>query len=169
MKSNLNKAEFKKRLTELTSKEKDLYFFTPYNSSGTPFCGTYDESTFELTRNSFWRATKTITIKGEYKELDKNATEVTYEVGWTKFMTNLFIAFISIAFVGINTVILINRDNFGFPLQSVLLTFNGFLIFGCIWVRGVNWVLKKIVNQRFKVEFEIGVEDEWEKLASSNV
>ena len=72
--------------------------------------------------------------------------------------------FISVAFIGFNAII-ITREGLGFSMQSTLLTFNGFLIFACLWVKAVNWVLKKIVNQRFKEEFEIGVEDEWEKLA----
>lgn len=78
MKSNLNRTEFKKRLAELTSKEKNFYFFTSYNFNGTPFCGVHDDKTFELTRNSFWQHVKAITIKGQYKQLDKDSTEVTY-------------------------------------------------------------------------------------------
>src|SRR5688572_12351414 len=83
MKSNLNKTEFKKRLTEIASAEKEFYLI-PYNFSGTPFCGTYDDSKFELTRNSLFIHVKAITIKGEYKELGNSSTKVLYTVGWTK-------------------------------------------------------------------------------------
>jgi hypothetical protein len=167
MKSNLNKREFKRRLTELTSKEKDFYLFTSYNSSGTPFCGDYNDKTFELTRNSFWRHVKNIVIKGEYKEWDKNSTEVTYTVGWTKFMKTLFIVFPILTFIGLNTVLIVISKNSDYSLLS-LLAINGFLAFGCLWVAIVNWTTKRIVDQRFKQEFEIGQEDEWEKLAASS-
>jgi hypothetical protein len=167
MKSNLKKTEFKKRLTELTSKEKDFSLFTSYNSSGTPFCGTYDDKTFELTRNSFWRHVKAIVIKGEYKEFDNNSTEVIYTIGVTKFMRNLTIVFACFSFILFNTVIIVNGDNFKEPFLSVILTINGFIIFAGLWGLTINFLTKRIVNQRFKEEFEIGVVDEWEKLAAS--
>jgi len=50
--------------------------------------------------------------------------------------------------------------------MTLFLTLNGFLIFGCLWVLTINWITKRIINQRFRDEFEIGMEDEWEKLAS---
>lgn len=155
MKSNLNLLAFKKRLTALTSEEKGFYFITPYNPSGTPFCGTYNESSFELTRNSFWTHAKAFVIKGEYKSFDHKSTEVTYEIGWRKFMRNLFIVFNVLAFIGINTVAIVNTENFDTSLLSILLTLNGFLIVGNLWVFMTNWVTKRIINQRFKEEFEI--------------
>lgn len=169
MKSNLNLTEFKRRLTELTSEEKGFYFITPYNFSGTPFCGTHDEQTFELTRNSFWQHVKAVVVKGEYKRLDDNSTEVTYDIGWTRFMRNLFIVLNSLVFIGINTFVIINRDLFDIPRLYVLLTLSGFWVSGNLFVLTVNWVTKKTVDQRFREEFEIGVEDEWVKLANSIV
>ncbi len=166
MKSNLNKKEFKRRLTELTSKEKDFYFITSYNSSGTMFCGTHDDQTFELTRNSFWRHVKVIIIKGEYKDADNNLTEVTYEVGLSKFTRNFLFVFAGLVFVAVNIFFLVVRDKVD---PSVFLTINGFLAFGCLWGLTINWMTKKIVNQRFKEAFEIGIEEEWEKLARSNI
>lgn len=112
---------------------------------------------------------KAVVVKGEYKRLDDNSTEVTYKIGWTKFMKNLSILFNVLAFIGINAVIAINSDNFDTPLLPIVLTLNGFLVFGNLWVLTVNWVTKRIVDQRFKDEFEIDVEDEWEKLAKSIV
>lgn len=169
MRSNLNIKEFKKRLTELISEEKGLYLLTPYNSSGKPFCGTFDEKKFELTRNSFWIHVKAIVIKGEYRNLDNKWTDISYEIGWTKFMRNLFIAFNGIVFIGFNTFIILNVNHFDTRLLSILLPVNGVLVFANIWVLTVNWLTKKIVNQRFKEEFEIDVEDEWEKLAKRTV
>ena len=157
MKSNLNKKEFQRRLTELTSKEKDFYFITSYNSSGTPFCGTHDDKTFELTRNSFWRHFKTVIIKGEYKDADNNSTEVTYEVGLSKFARNFSLVFAGLIFVGLNIFLLVIRDKVKI---SLFLTVNGFLAFGCLLGLTINWVTKKIVNQRFEEEFEIGIKNE---------
>jgi hypothetical protein len=168
MKSNLNKKEFKKRLVELTSEEKGIFLFTPYNSASTPFCGTYDDSTFELTRNSFWSHVKTLIIKGEYKELDENSTEVTYHIGSSRLNRIWVITAASIAVLGLNTIVVANWSNSDVFL-STLLGLNGFMLFAALWGITINWITKKIVNQRFKEEFEIGVEDEWERLAGTNV
>ena len=164
MKSNLNKEQFQRRLTALTSKDKEIFFITPYNSSGTPFCGTYDDTTFELTRNSILVATKTIKIKGEYKKLNEDSTEVFYKVGWTNFAKNLFIVIIGLAFVGGNIALMLAGNYLGFSFVTMFLTLNGLLIFICFWVMTINWIIGKIVNQRFKEEFEIEIENEWEKL-----
>ena len=51
---------------------------------------------------------------------------------------------------------------------GMLLTINGFMIFAGLWGLTINWLTKRIVNKRFKEEFEIGVVDEWEKLAASS-
>lgn len=167
MKSNLGIEEFKTRLKELTSDEKTFYLFTPYNSSGTPFCGRFDEKTFELTKNSYLTPIKTIVIKGEYTGLGDHSTEVTYEIGRTALMKKLFIAFNIIAFIGINAIILLNGDNVSYSLLSIILTLNGFLILGNLVTYFLNWIIIRIVNQRFRDEFQIGIEDEWEKLANS--
>ena len=144
MKSNLSKDEFKKRLTELTTPGKDFYLITPYDFSGKPFCGTYDDAKFELTRNSFWRHPIAIQIKGEYKKSDNNSTEVIYELGWTKFMRSFFIVFNCIAFIGINVFIIANRNNFDPSLFSIILTINGLLVFANLWGLALNWVTKKM-------------------------
>lgn len=155
MKSNLNKQDFKKRLAELTSKEDDFYFFTPYKFSGEPFCGAFDDDTFELTRNSFWRHVRAVVIKGEYKALDENSCEVTYTIGLTRFMRNAAIVIFSFAFVLFNAVIFINRNSFHDPFLSILFTINGVFIFSGLLVFTMNGLSKRIVNQRFKEEFEI--------------
>ncbi|HND86136.1 MAG TPA: hypothetical protein PLU50_10025 [Pseudobdellovibrionaceae bacterium] len=166
MKSTLSQADFRKRLAQLTSKEKDIYFFTSYNWSGTPFCGKYDDNTFELTRNSHWGHVKAITIKGEYKGLDNNATEVIYTIGFTRFTRNMMVVFVCLAFIMFNTAIFYHRDTLKESLLSVFLTLNGILIFGGLWGLLMNWLAKRAINQRFKEEFEIGVVDEWERLAA---
>ena len=109
MKSSLNKTEFKGQLTELTTPGKDFYFISPYDFSGKPFCGKHDDTTFELTKNSFWKHVLAIQIKGEYKTADNNSTEVTYELGWTNLMKGFFIIFNCLAFIGINIFIFVNR------------------------------------------------------------
>jgi hypothetical protein len=166
MKSDLDYKELKRLLTELTTKEKDFYLFTPYNSSGTPFCGTFDDSTFDLTRNSFWRHVKLIQIKGKYRHDDNGSTIVDYSIGQSKFMRTFSIVFFCAVFVAINIFLFVFRDKVEY---SVFFALNGFLGFGLLWAYGINWVTRRIVNQRFKDEFKIGVEDEWEKLANSIV
>lgn len=155
MKSNLNKQDFKKRLAELTSKEDDFYFFTPYKFSGKPFCGAFDDDTFELTRNSFWRHVKAVVIKGEYKSLDENSCEVTYTIGLTRFMRNSGIVIFCFALVLFNLIIFINRNSFYASFLSTLLTINGFYIFSGLVAFTMNELSKRVVNQRFKEEFEI--------------
>lgn len=163
MKSNLNKQDFKKRLAELTSKEDDFYFFTPYKFSGEPFCGAFDDDTFELTRNSFWRHVKAVVIKGEYKALDENSCEVTYTIGLTRFMRNSGIVIFCFFLVLFNAAIFINQASFHNPLLPNLLLVNGLIIFVGLWAFTINWVTKRIVSQRFKEEFEIDVVNEWER------
>ncbi|HQQ97091.1 MAG TPA: hypothetical protein PLX35_07495 [Cyclobacteriaceae bacterium] len=166
MKSELNHKEFKRRLTDLTSKKEHFWWFTPYNSSGTPFCGTYDDSTFDLTLNSFWGPMRQFEIIGRYREADNGSTEIEYTIGRSKFMrTFLTIAF-TIIFTAFNTVLIVFWDKVEY---SGFFTLNGFLGFGVLWSCGINWVTKRIVNQRFKDEFEIGVEDKFEKLANGIV
>jgi hypothetical protein len=69
MRSNLNRAEFKRRLADLTSEEKGIYLTTPYDFSKRPFSGTFDDATFLLTRNSVWKHVKAIEISGDIKRL----------------------------------------------------------------------------------------------------
>ncbi len=126
MKSNLTKQEFKKRLKELTSSDEGFYLLTPYNLSGTPFCGTFNGRTFELTRNSHWRHVKNIIIKGEYGDSDKHSTKVTYEVGLSKTMKNLMKGFLIFSIILFNGFVLYSSDHFNL---SIFLTINGFIIF----------------------------------------
>ena len=165
MKSNLNITEFKKRLVELTTQGKDFYFFTPYDFSGKPFCGTHDDTTFKLSRNSFWRHVIVIEIKGEYKQSDLNTTEVNCKVGLSQFIRNLTFVLVGLFFIGINIFFFfIEREPFG-----TIMAINLFFIFACLWGLSVNWITTKIVNQRFKKEFEIGVKDEWSNHSDSLV
>lgn len=160
MKSNLNINDFRNRLKELTSEEKASYIVTPYNSSKTPFCGTFDDTTFELTRNSIWRFIKGIVIEGQYKASDNDFTEVEYQLGRTRFTRNIFIAVNCLGFLGFNTFIFINQNRLELPLHSILLTINGCLILGNLWALICYCILKKMINQRFREEFEIGIADE---------
>jgi hypothetical protein len=128
MKSELDYKEFKRRLTELTSKEKDFYLLTPYNSSGTPFCGTFDDSTFDLTRNSFWRHVKALQIKGEYRQVDNGSTEVNYTIGQSKFMRTFSISFFCAVIVAINTFLIVFRDKVEYSAFFCAEWFSGFWI-----------------------------------------
>src|SRR5260221_8288237 len=145
MKSDLTKTEFKQRLAELTSKEKTLF-----NFSRKPFCGTFDGSTFDLARNSFWPHVKTIRIRGEYIKIGYNATEVIYEIGVSKSFQFLALLFFGSTFIGINIILIASKAN-----ASAIFTFSGFWIFAGLWYKGLNWMSTKVVNQRFQTEFEI--------------
>ncbi len=164
MKSNLSKTEFKGRLQELTSSERTFFFLPPFNFSRTPFCGTFDDSKFDLTRNSFWTHVKGIEIKGEYLQADEKTTEVSYTIGISKFIKLFSWIILGLTIIGSNTILLVFSAE---TPTSVYLTVNGFFVFGYLWFRAVNWITTKIVNQRFQLEFEIGIEDEWERLANS--
>ena len=164
MKSNLNLTDFKKRLAQLTSKEKDFFLVTPYNFSGTPFCGSFDDKTFELTRNSFWIHVKAIEIRGNYQQADNKTTEVIYTIGISNFFRHFSWTTFGLGIIVFNTILFFFRDKIA---MSGFVTINGFYIFAYLWLRTVNWITTKIVNQRFKNEFEIEIEDEWEKLSTS--
>jgi hypothetical protein len=164
MKSDLNVIEFKKRLAELTVPEKHVWLFSPFESSGKPFCGTFDDSTFELTRNSFWTHVKAIVVKGEYKQLDSNSTEVRYTVGLSKFVRIYSIILLCIVLTTIFFHVIKDRLH-----VSIFFPVMGFIGLMILLQQGVSWITKKIVGQRFNEEFEIDVEDEWEKLANDIV
>ncbi|GHN01801.1 hypothetical protein WSM22_32900 [Cytophagales bacterium WSM2-2] len=150
MKSNLTKKEFKRRLTELTSPEKNFNILTSYNFSGTPFCGRFNDSTFELTRNSFWRHVKSITIQGQFKELDQNYTEVVYKVGIRPFEKKAMRIFTGLAFLGVNFILVFIQINLG-----LILTLNGLLILFVLFAIGINRVTTRLIDQRFRQEFKI--------------
>jgi hypothetical protein len=92
MKSRLAIIEFKNRLKESTTSEIDFYFLSPYKISGEPFCGEFNDSSFDLTRNTHWRHIKAIEIKGRYKK-STDSTEVAYSIGLSKFLRNFSIVF----------------------------------------------------------------------------
>lgn len=158
MRSNLSTEEFKNRLKELVSKEKEFYFFTTYNPLGTPFCGSYDEHGFELTRNSFWKHVKVVLIKGTYRALSNGSTEVIYEVGLKRSLKFLLVMLNGLVVVGLNILIAVNRDSFDSSILSIVLTLNGFLVFANLWGLVIAWMTKRVVSQRFKYEFGIDVD-----------
>jgi hypothetical protein len=164
MKSDLNVIEFKKRLAELTVAEKDVWIFSPFESSGKPFCGTFNGSTFELSRNSIWTHVKAIVVKGEYKQQDSNSTEVLYTVGLTKSNRIFLIVLLCLIIPTICFFLIRDRVH-----VSTFFSIMGVIGFVLLVNQGVIWITKKIVDQRFREEFEIGVEDEWEKLANDIV
>ena len=152
MKSNLTKSEFKQRLAELTSVERPFYFITPYNFSGKPFCGKFTDSSFDLTRNSIWPSVSAIRIKGEYVRIGNDTTEVFYEVGLAKPLRFFILLFFGATLAGMNMVLIAMGGE-----GKVILTFSGFWIFAGLWGMVLNWIITKIVNQRFQVEFEMVV------------
>ncbi len=164
MRSNLSKEAFKKRLEEQTEKEKDFFFFTSYQSSGKIFCGTYDDTSFDLTKNTFWSHIKAMRIKGQFETADHRTTEVTYEIGLSKWARLFSYIAGGLTVTGLNFLFFFFSDNVNI---ATALTLNGFLMFAALWSFIINWIARKIVTQRFEDEFEIEEEDEWEKLAGS--
>ncbi|MBI3221100.1 MAG: hypothetical protein HYZ44_16430 [Bacteroidetes bacterium] len=163
MKSTLSKQDFQKRLEDLTSKEKD-FFFIPYDFSGKPFCGTYDANTFDLARNSILSNVRMLRIKGEFKESEKTGTDVTYQIRSPQWMNYLLVILNVLIFLGMLLLVVFTNN---YNNVKLILTLSGVFVFGNGWVWLVNKITRSMINQRFKEEFEIGVEDEWERLARS--
>jgi hypothetical protein len=157
MKSTLTQYEFKERLEKLTAHGDGIYFFTPYDFSGKPFFGTYDDTKFQIRRNSFWRHVIAVEIKGEYKPSANNLTEVNYEVKLSKFGRYFTFIIGGLSFVFLNILLIIKGETFDIKTTMVI---NGFWGFAFLLGFFVNWITKKIVNQRFKEEFKIGIKDE---------
>jgi hypothetical protein len=116
-----------------------------------------------------WRHVKNISIKGEYKKSEDNSTLVIYEVQVPRITMIILYSILGLLFIALNA-------SLAFDGPTDILIFvqgNGLLIIvSCFlagWVYGINRLTKGIVHQRFREEFEIGIEDEWEKLARSNV
>lgn len=148
MKSTLTKTEFKQRLVALTLKEKN--FTTPFRSARKPFCGTFSDSDFDLTINSFWPHVKAIRIKGEFVRIDNNTTEVFYEVGVPKPLRFLALLFFGATFVGINLILIVSGEN-----ALMIFAASGIWIFAALTSIAFNRISAKMVNQRFQAEFEI--------------
>jgi hypothetical protein len=85
---------------------------------------------------------------------------VVYTIGQSKFMRTFSIIFFCGVVVALNSFLFVFRDKIEY---SGFFALNGFLGFGLLLAFGLNWMTKRIVNQKFKDEFEIGVEDEWAK------
>lgn len=157
MESTLSKTQFKQRLVEVTSSEEGAFFITSYNFSGTPFCGTHDDSSFVLTRNSFLVNVKSIVIEGAYTETHQKTTEVNYSLRLPRYQGVLYIILNVIAFFGINLAILWNSKT-EIPWM-ILATANGFLIFMNLWGYVIHLISRRLVDQRFRDVFEIGRND----------
>jgi hypothetical protein len=149
MKAKSNLKDFEKELKQLTTKES-FFFLTPLDFSGKPFCGSFDHSTFDLTRNSMWQHIRAISIKGSYRR-EGDVTEVEYEVGVDKF-SRIFarVVFILLA-VGLNIIVLVSHR---FDASDVI-ALNFFLLAAWLLLAMMNWISKKIVEERFETEFEI--------------
>lgn len=103
-------------------------------------------------------------IKGEYKESERSGTEVTYQIGWPKWMS-YFLAILNVLlFAGILLLVIFTNNQGNVKFICTLL---GILVFGNGWVWLVNKITRSMIDQRFKDEFEIGVEDEWERLTQN--
>lgn len=168
MKSKLTKAEFKERLA-LRTCVSDFTIFNLLGFSGKPFRGIFDDSTFALVRNSGWKNARVIEITGEYKASDDNFTEVTYDVGISK--KSLILSYVGgvIMLAGITAIYFFDGDSMN---ASGALALTGFVVL-CFLLQFVSHrITKKLVDQRFREEFEIGQEseeEEWERLAGTTL
>lgn len=105
-------------------------------------------------------------IKGEYKESERSGTEVTYQIGWPKWTSYFLVILDILLFVGIFLLVIFTNNQNNLKLIWTLL---GIFAFGNGWVCLVNKITRSLIDQRFKDEFEIEVEDEWERLAQNTL
>jgi hypothetical protein len=152
MKGESTLKNFEERLKELTSAEPSIWFISPYQRSGRPFCGTFDDSSFNLTRNSIWNHVKWISIDGTFKKSDDGTTEVDYEIGTTRRMKAFSIIFFAFTLIGINIFLFNYKDSLA---NSAIIALNGFWLFAFLWWQLVNRITRKIVEERFQTEFNI--------------
>lgn len=150
--SELRISEFRKRLAESTSPDEEFYIFTPYNFSGAPFCGTFDDARFELSRNSFWRHVKAIRITGKYWATEGDKTEVFVEIGLSKAQRIWIGVFILVVFVSLNSILVFNP---GLSDVHLTLTINGLLVVSALWWLLRERMIVKRISRRFNSEFEI--------------
>lgn len=153
LRSELSIDKFEERLQQKTRKEKALIGFTSYNFSQEPFCGKFDESTFHLTKNTFWRHLKSIKIIGSYMMNDDKNTIVSYSVKVSKTASILFYLLFILMCVGINMMFILKnvRD------YQIYFVVNGWILFMLFFGLVFRRISKFIVNQKFKTVFEIDV------------
>jgi hypothetical protein len=144
MESELSTEQFHKRLTELVTPEKTFSLFTHYDFSGKPFCGTYTNNSFELTKNSHWQHIKGMQIIGTFQSGKNNKTQVIFKVGmsniWKWVVRILFIT----GLIALNTFLLMSNN---FEL-SIFLTLNAWLVFMYLFGIATMKFSKFVVNSK---------------------
>ena len=153
MASELSNTKFKNRLTELTSPEQPIFLLTPYKFNGKPFCGTFTNDSFRLTRNSPWHHIKLVSIKGTYLPSSPDKTKVEYRIGRRNWKRNFLIALLSIL-IAVNTIITTLATNAD---SSTYLVANIFVLIAIAWGFLLTAFSRFVVNQRFKSEFSIDI------------
>ncbi|WP_456460794.1 hypothetical protein [Reichenbachiella sp.] len=153
LESDLSIDEFKARLKETTSPEKIFQLVTTYDFSHRPFCGKFDENTFHLKKNTFWRHLKSTTIIGKYSKNGDAGTSVLYSVGLSKPATILFYLLFIIIIIGLNTLFFIKNVR----ESEIYLMVNGWVLFMFLFGFFFCKISRFIVNQKFKTVFEIDV------------
>lgn len=101
-----NLTNFKEKLKEFTTKEPYFWFFTPKQLDGKPFCGKFDDSSFQLTSNSHFVYVKQIKIIGTYRKTNYNKTRLDFTIGLSKIDKILISIFLVLFFIMCNVAII---------------------------------------------------------------
>ena len=153
--SKIDISEFRDRLKLNTKygnpkiKGTPFIIFTAYNETDKMFYGTHNESSFQLTKNTFFHPTPFI-IFGEIKSNKKTETEIKYEIkpiGFGYYWLKYFPLF---GFIIFNTIFLIESESI-----ELIIIFNVALIFFAIFNYFQTKRKKKKMEKDFKEIFEI--------------
>lgn len=155
MKSKIDIIEFRNRLesnTEIGSPKLKipLGFFSIFSDNSKCFYGRFDNSTFEVIKNSNFFPSFYF-LKGTYKNTEKNLI-VNYSI---ELVGKLRIAWIKyfpiIAFIMCNSIFYFEAK----PPLEIYITFNVFIIFSTIFSRlNIKWQNRKL-KRKFNNIFEI--------------
>lgn len=137
---------FKLKLEKRTNEEASIWFFTPKILNDKPFCGKVENSTSNLSLNSFMPEQKVVSIKGTFKEIDENEFLVEFSVG-ISFLAKIWnISIFILALTFINFMDYKNKGNIGWiPNIAILsLALFGFIILYAIIDRAKSKFVKEL-------------------------
>ena len=158
METRLTYKQFESRLTDLTRIGNPTIMGTPFgiftifDLSGKPFYGKFDQSEFQLTRNTTFPLPTGYVVKGTYRKTESGHTKLDYEIRpiWFSYYWARFFPFF--CFIFINGVLLFNLKTLQW---DIVLTLNGFCALMSILAIGVDKVQKWRLEKRFQAEFEV--------------
>lgn len=156
--SKIDITEFRDRLKLNTKygnpkiKGTPFVMFTAYNEADKMFYGRHNDSSFQITKNTFLHPTPYI-IVGKIKSNKKNETEIKYKIKPIGFGYYWLKYFPLVTLLIFNTIFFIKAESI-----EIIIMFNFILVFLSIFIYFKTKRKKNKMENEFKETFEIVME-----------